>query len=64
MADDRLWTHAELARFLDLSESSLHHMNQRGVGPRSFKVGRWRRYAEQDVLVWLDTHASQPRAAV
>jgi predicted DNA-binding transcriptional regulator AlpA len=58
----RLWSHAELARFLDLPESSLHQMNRNGVGPRSFKIGRLRRYAEQDVLVWLDSRASRPRA--
>jgi predicted DNA-binding transcriptional regulator AlpA len=60
----RLWTHGEAASFLGLSESTLYHLSYGGAGPRSFKVGRYRRYAESDVLAWLDTRASQPRIAV
>jgi predicted DNA-binding transcriptional regulator AlpA len=64
LAADRLWSHAEVARFLGLPEATLHQMNGKGIGPRSFKVGRHRRYAEHDVLVWLDARASRPRVAV
>lgn len=58
----RLWTHAETAQFLSLTEMSLHAMNSRGRGPRSFKVGRCRRYLPADVIAWLDARASMPHA--
>jgi excisionase family DNA binding protein len=64
MAENRLWTHDETARFLGLPESTLYKLNAVADGPRSFKVGRHRRYAEQDVLAWLDSRASRPRVAV
>ncbi len=64
MADNRLWTHDETARFLGLPRSTLYKLDSQGTGPRSFKVGRHRRYAERDVLAWLDSRASRPRIAV
>jgi len=51
----RLWTHAETAEYLGVSESTLHYMNHRRTGPRSYKVGKHRRYQPQDVIDWLAT---------
>ena len=59
---DRLWTHGETARFVGVTEMALHTMNSRGRGPRSFKVGRCRRYNPADVLTWLDGRASAPKS--
>ncbi|HTX44647.1 MAG TPA: helix-turn-helix domain-containing protein [Solirubrobacteraceae bacterium] len=55
---DRLWTHEETAAFLGLSTATLHDLNYKRTGPRSFKVGRYRRYDPRDVQAWLDDHAS------
>lgn len=55
---DRLWTHEETAGFLGLSTATLHDLNYKRTGPRSFKVGRYRRYDPRDVLAWLDERAS------
>lgn len=55
-----LWTHAETADYLRISESTLHQLNYKGTGPRSFKVGRYRRYAPADVARWLADRASKP----
>ncbi|GAA2045318.1 hypothetical protein GCM10009839_56610 [Catenulispora yoronensis] len=58
---ERLWTHKETAAFLRLSEQSLHYMNYVGNGPRSYRVGRYRRYDPTDVMLWLESKASRPR---
>ncbi|WP_349263559.1 helix-turn-helix domain-containing protein [Actinocrinis sp.] len=58
MGADRLWTLKETARFLGLPETTLYNLIYRGTGPRSFKVGRYRRYAEADVRAWLAERAS------
>jgi predicted DNA-binding transcriptional regulator AlpA len=55
---DRLWTHKETAAFLGLSPATLHDLNYKRTGPRSFKVGRYRRYDPRDVLAWLGERAS------
>lgn len=55
---ERLWSHKETAAFLQLSEQTLHYMNHVGKGPRSYRVGRYRRYNPHDVMVWLDSKAS------
>ena len=60
---DRMWTHQETAAFLGLPSATLHQMNSKGTGPRSFKVGRYRRYDPRDVEAWLDDRASQERSA-
>lgn len=57
-ATETLWTHEETAAYLRLSPQSLYYLNHKGTGPRSFKVGRWRRYDPADVKAWLQTLAS------
>jgi predicted DNA-binding transcriptional regulator AlpA len=54
----RLWTHQETAGFLRISPATLHDMNYKRTGPRSFKVGRHRRYDPRDVMIWLGERAS------
>jgi len=58
-----LWSHKYTADYLGLPEATLHGMNYKGTGPRSYKVGRHRKYSERDVLAWLETRASVPLPA-
>lgn len=55
---NELWTHAEAAAYLRLTSQSLYSMNHAGTGPRSFKVGRQRRYDPDDIRAWLNDRAS------
>ncbi len=55
---DRLWSHAETAAFLGIPPATLHQLNHKRTGPRSFKVGRHRKYDPSDVAAWLDSRAS------
>ncbi|RPE34781.1 helix-turn-helix transcriptional regulator [Kitasatospora cineracea] len=59
----RLWSHQEAAEFLGLTPATLHQINYRGTGPRSYKVGRLRKYDPADIAAWLNQRASQPSAA-
>ncbi len=58
----RLWSTRETAAFLGLPEATLHQMTYKSTGPRSYKVGRHRRYDPADVARWLDARASSPAA--
>jgi predicted DNA-binding transcriptional regulator AlpA len=60
---ERLWSLEETADYLGVPSGTLHQWNSRGVGPRSFRVGRYRRYHPSDVARWLDEHASSPAPA-
>ncbi|WP_349262255.1 helix-turn-helix domain-containing protein [Actinocrinis sp.] len=53
-----LWTHTQTAQFLGLPVSTLYQLVSKGIGPRSFRVGRYRRYQESDVRSWLEERAS------
>jgi predicted DNA-binding transcriptional regulator AlpA len=55
---DRMWSHQETADFLGLPASTLHQMNSKRTGPRSYRVGRYRRYDPRDVETWLAGQAS------
>lgn len=55
---DKLWTHEEAAAYLRVTPQSLYSMNHAGTGPRSFKVGRQRRYDPDDIRAWLNDRAS------
>ena len=54
----RLWTLEETASFLGIPKATLYQFNYKGTGPRSYKVGRHRRYDPEDVRRWLQGHAS------
>jgi len=55
---ERLWSVEETARFLGLPRATLYQHNHKKTGPRSYKVGRHRRYDPADVMAWLAEHAS------
>jgi predicted DNA-binding transcriptional regulator AlpA len=42
--DERLWSLQETADFLGVPEATLYQWASRGIGPRSLRVGRHRRY--------------------
>ena len=52
-----LWSHKQAAAMLGVSPSTLHHMLYKRTAPKSFKVGRHRRYAPEDVRSWLERRA-------
>lgn len=60
-SQERLWSHAEVAAYLGLPPATLHQLNYKGTGPRSYKIGRHRKYRLAEVDAWCETRASEPR---
>jgi len=54
-ASGRLWTVAELARFLGVPVGTIYKWRSTGEGPPGFRVGRYVRFREVDVQAWLAT---------
>jgi excisionase family DNA binding protein len=59
---ERLLTTAQVSEYLSIPVATLHVWRHRGVGPRSFKVGRHLRYRAADVTSWLESTADQQPA--
>ena len=52
----KLLNNDQTAELLGLKPNTLEIWRLQGKGPRFRKIGRNVRYAESDVLAWLDTH--------
>ncbi|CAM5575717.1 helix-turn-helix transcriptional regulator [Streptomyces coeruleorubidus] len=56
----KLMTRNEVAEYLGVPVATLAQWSYRGIGPKSIKVGRHRRYRPEDVEVWLDEQQALP----
>ncbi len=54
---ERSRTHLRTAEPPRISPATLHETNYKKTGPRSFRVGRYRRYNRSDVLEWRESRA-------
>ncbi|WP_236040705.1 helix-turn-helix transcriptional regulator [Marinobacter nauticus] len=54
----RLWDQKTLAVYLGKSTAWCERARWAGEGPRFIKLGRHVRYRAEDVLDWIDSHAS------
>ena len=59
---DRLWSVSETAKFLGVPEGTVYQWASRGQGPRSYRVGRHRRYKPAEVHAWLELQATDRSA--
>lgn len=55
------WSLQETAAYLGIPEATLHQLNYKGTGPRSYKIGRHRKYRPADVDRWCEERASEPQ---
>lgn len=53
----------EVAKFCGVPTATIHQWLYKGTGPRSYKVGRYRRFRWADVHAWLERQADDPRSA-
>ena len=53
-----LISHEEAAGYLGIPAATLHQWNSKGVGPRSYKIGRHRKYRAGDLEVFIEARAS------
>lgn len=54
---------ADVAELLEVPEATVRYWQWRGIGPRSYKIGRLRKYKRADVLRWIEERASEPQAS-
>lgn len=57
-AHEPLWGTPQTSAYLGVPEATLLQWVSRGEGPRSYRVGRYRKWKPSDVLAWLETRAS------
>jgi hypothetical protein len=62
--NDQLFSIDEAADFLRSSIDTLRDWRHRGIGPKSFKVGRRVRYWRSELIRWLAEQAQQPAPAI
>lgn len=58
LSKQNLMSPSEVSAMLGIPEATLYQWTYRGIGPRSFRVGRHRRYRVEDVEAWLETRAT------
>ena len=58
----RLATTAEVADYLNTTTATVHQWLYKGIAPKSYKVGKHRRFQWADVDAWLETKADDPTA--
>lgn len=51
--DERLWSLQETAAYLGVPVQTMYQWASRGIGPRSLRVGRHRRYRPAEVHRWV-----------
>lgn len=51
----------ELAERYAVSPATVHQWLYKRTGPRSFKIGRYRRFRLEDVIAWEQSHADDAR---
>lgn len=68
MSDERtalagLWSVDQLAEYCGVSPATVHQWLYKGSGPRSLKVGRYRRFRQEDIEAWLRQQSDATRAS-
>jgi excisionase family DNA binding protein len=57
------WSTAQVAAYLGVPESTVRYWNWQGSGPRSYKLGRRRKYKPSEVKAWAEAQAEKPDQA-
>ena len=59
---DQFWLSEETADYLGVPVSTLRYWQWQGIGPRSYRIGRYRRFRPGDVRRWVENRAEEPTA--
>ena len=63
MSDDPLASVEELADFCFVSTATVHQWLYKGTAPKSYKIGKHRRFRWSDIYAWLEDRADGPKPA-
>lgn len=61
MSEDPLVSVADVAEYLDVSTATVHQWLYKNTAPKSYKVGKHRRFRWSDVEAWLEAQADDDR---
>jgi hypothetical protein len=56
---DAFWGTEDVAAFLGVPSASVRYWAYMGTGPRSYKIGRRRKYKPSDVRAWAEAQVEQ-----
>lgn len=57
LAQERLWTPSEVARYLGVPVRTLYAWRYRGEGPPGLRVGKHLRYRRTEIDAWLGSQS-------
>lgn len=63
MIDEPLASVDEVAQFCGVSPATVHQWLHKGTAPKSYKIGKYRRFRWAEVLAWLDEQSDRKPAA-
>lgn len=52
---------AEVAKILAIPRNTMYTYADRGIGPKSFKIGKHRRWERSEVLAWIEEQKAASR---
>jgi excisionase family DNA binding protein len=55
------WGTQQVADYLGVPPSTVRYWAYMGTGPRSYKIGRRRKYKPSEVKAWCEAHADSPQ---
>ncbi len=58
-----LWSIGQVSEFLGVPPATLHRWIGVGYGPRSFRIGRHRKWKAEEVRAWVEEQADGPAAS-
>jgi len=54
---DKLIGVKELSEYLGIPEHTIRDWSYKGIGPKSYRVGRWLKYRQSEIDEWLETQS-------
>jgi excisionase family DNA binding protein len=61
---ESFWSTTDVAKYLGVPESTIRYWAYQGTGPKSFKIGRRRKFKPSDVRKWAEAQADEPAEPV
>jgi hypothetical protein len=58
--EDAFWGTDDVAAYLGVPPATVRYWAWQGTGPRSYKIGRRRKYRPSEVRAWAEAQAEQP----
>jgi hypothetical protein len=60
-SEPAFWSSEETAAYLGVPISTLRYWSWQRTGPRSYRIGRYRKYRPTDVRRWAERQADEPQ---